>query len=211
MGALSTTLLAAVLLAQPGLAPETVVTVQRIGQDGVTYPLVGAEVAVETWKQVVGPGASRQLDAVRHVRTDLAGAARFVGVSSERTLESVATVVYDGVTYVSDPIAKAAVTMTVYESTGDQGALRGRMSVGLDVRDGFVIVDTSLALTNRSRQVIDTRRTPQGFRMPVALPAVLGGPVGDRGDPVGHRAASRLDAGDPGARALPVSRRGGVL
>ena len=50
------------------------------------------------------------------------------------------------------------------------------MTIGLDVRDGFLIVDTSLALSNRSRQTVDTRRMGPGLRVPLALPAVHGGP-----------------------------------
>ncbi|MDP6947021.1 MAG: hypothetical protein QF464_22925, partial [Myxococcota bacterium] len=66
--------------------------------------------------------------------------------------------------------------LRVYDATDDISSLRGRMNVGLDVRDGFVIVDTSLSLSNRSRHTIDTRRIAKGFRLPVALPAVFGGP-----------------------------------
>ena len=158
-----------------GAAQATDVRVETVKMDGTIAPLVGAEVGLETWKTAPGmSGPTRTLDEVRHVRSGGDGVARFEG-SVGKGGEVIASLVHEGVTYTSGPLQGDDVTLRVYGVTGDVGALGGRMTVGLDVRDGFLLVETTLSLSNRSRQTIDTRRTEGGFRVPVALPAVLGG------------------------------------
>ncbi|MDP6945082.1 MAG: hypothetical protein QF464_13115, partial [Myxococcota bacterium] len=58
-------------------AKDTTVTVEHITPSGDMRTVADVEVAVETWKSVPGPGADRQLDAVRHGRTDEGGVVRF--------------------------------------------------------------------------------------------------------------------------------------
>ncbi|MGB0589839.1 MAG: hypothetical protein ACPGU1_09185 [Myxococcota bacterium] len=159
-------------------AVELTVTVLNIADDGTSSMVAEREVAVETWRTVPGPTANRELDAVMHGRTSVDGVARFELEPAARGAERVATVVYDGLTYTSEPVAAGvtAVTLRVYEATGTPSQLVGRMTVGLDVRDGFVIVDTTLVLFNRERTAVDTRRTGTGLRLPLALPAVFDGP-----------------------------------
>lgn len=165
------------VMASPAVADDMVVSVERVSLEGTTTPVPGIEVAVEAWKTVPGPMAERKLDSVHLGRTDDAGLAHFSQDGAELA-ERVASLVYDGVTYTSAPITNAGepVVVRVYDATDSIDALKGRMSVGLDVRDGFLIIDTSLNLSNRSRRTVDTRRMTRGLRVPVALPAVFGGP-----------------------------------
>jgi hypothetical protein len=158
-------------------AVEVPVTVLHVAADGTSTVVPDIEVAVESWRSVPGPTADRELDAVMHGRTSPDGVVRFELTPSARGTERVATVIYDGLTYRSEPLsgAKGAVTVRVYDATGALEQLLGRMTVGLDVRDGFVIVDTTLVLFNRARTAVDTRRQERGLRLPLALPAVLGG------------------------------------
>ena len=158
-------------------AAETPVTVLHIAKDGTSKAVPDIEVAVESWRTVPGPTANRELDAVLHGRTDSDGVARFVLPPTASGGEQFATTVYDGLTYQSEPLTEttSGVTLRIYDASGDLSSLLGRMTVGLDVRDGFVIVDSTLVLFNRERIAIDTRLSGNGLRLPVALPAVLGG------------------------------------
>ena len=159
-------------------AAEVSVRVEKISPEGLKAPVTGLEVALETWRTTPGPGATPSLDGVRHGRTDAEGRARFADAPRAGATQGVVSAVYDGVTYRSEPIGDSSgeVRLQVYDTSASLVGLSGRMTVGLDVRDGFLIVDTTLALTNDSRVTIDTRRISQGLRMPIALPAIGGQP-----------------------------------
>ena len=161
-------------LASSASALEVPVSVTKVTEGGQTLPLDGVEVALEDWRSVPGPKAQRDLDAVYHARTDSQGVARFDVPLAASGAQRVASLVYQGNTYVSDAIevASAGAALRVYDTSASLEALQGRMTISLDVRDGFVIVDTTLVVFNTQRVTIDTRRAGSGLRVPVALPAV---------------------------------------
>lgn len=171
-----TTLWALCVLISPSqvLAMPLPVTVLKVSSDGTSEALVGHEVALETWRSVPGPKAERELDAVHHGRTDAQGRVRFEPPVAKSGQERIATLVYEGVTYQSEPIevSPSGATLRVYDTSAALGGLKGRLTLGLDVRDGFVIVDSTLVVFNRSRETIDTRRAEPGLRLPIALPAI---------------------------------------
>ena len=155
-------------------AAELSVRVLVVDLEGASVALGSHEVALETWRIVPGPKAERELESVYHVRTNPEGVARFDVPYQATGEERLVTLVYDGLTYMSESVQTTTreLELRVYEARADAERLSGNMTLGLDVRDGFVIVDTRLVLTHPERFALDTGREGRGLRVPLALPAV---------------------------------------
>ncbi len=154
------------------LAAGAPVRVVRVAPDGSTAPLADHEVSLEVWKALPGMSGERALEAAFTARTDATGRVAFQKLPAVASAQYVATLVYQGISYQA-PVGAGAVEMRVYERTEDTRGLEGSVRVHLSVRDGFVIVDTTLSLDNTERRVVDFT-VGDGLRLPLALPALYG-------------------------------------
>ena len=167
-------------LLTPGAAQALEVEVMHLSADGVQKAVPGLEVSVETWKAKPGPGAERELKTLLNANTDASGRVRFATPAAGTTLETVVVTRHNGVVYktpLSEVSATTKVAIQLYDSTDSVEQLSGVLTVGLDVRDAFLLVDATLKVTNHGTMVVDTRLGEKGLRVPVALPAVGDAPL----------------------------------